>query len=499
MATQTFDVLVIGGGINGAAVARDAAGRGLKVMLAEKGDYARATSSASSKLIHGGLRYLEQLELGLVRESLRERADLLGTAPHLVTPLRFLLPIYGWQRRSALLLRAGLALYNFLGAGDRLPRSGRLDAAATAQLPLTRESLKEVLHYHDCQTDDARLVLAVLLDARARGADILNYRSVTAVTPVDSGYGIDLDERGMPRTIEARFVVNAAGPWAGEIDKMCGKAPPQRFRLVRGSHIVLRNPDPSKSDAYLLQDEGERVIFVIPWIEGRFLLIGTTDVPHHEAAGVANCSDAERDYLLNAYNRYFAREDRRVSGKDILHSFAGVRVLEDRGERRPSRFTRRPWLNDKANGAGGLVSLYGGKLTTHRSFAERVMEALGRLGAHVGNTWTQGVPLHGGSLSREALPRLAEQGPEAIPVDVRHRWASTYGDRIETLFENISREPALAEEIAPGVTRAELEYGVEMEDARTAEDFLLRRTKLHLLLDEAGRGAVANWFAKAAG
>ena len=185
LVTQSFDVLVIGGGIHGAAVARDAAGRGLKVMLAEKGDYACATSSASSKLIHGGLRYLEQLELALVRESLVERAGLLKTAPHLVEPLRFLLPIYGWQKRPALLLHAGLALYDLLSIGDGLPPSGRLKPQEIAELPrLRRENLNAVLHYHDCQADDARLVLAVLLDARARGADILNRRAVTAIEPL---------------------------------------------------------------------------------------------------------------------------------------------------------------------------------------------------------------------------------------------------------------------------------------------------------------------------
>ena len=241
MVTQSFDVLVIGGGIHGAAVARDAAGRGLKVMLAEKGDYASATSSASSKLIHGGLRYLEQLELALVRESLVERAGLLLTAPHLVEPLRFLLPIYGWQKRPALLLHAGLALYDLLSIGDGLPPSGRLKAPEIASLPrLRREDLNAVLHYHDCQADDARLVLAVLLDARARGADILSRREVTAITPLTNGYGIELDERGVKRQVDARFIVNAAGPFVAQVDAMSSVAPPRRpLRLIRGSHIVL--------------------------------------------------------------------------------------------------------------------------------------------------------------------------------------------------------------------------------------------------------------------
>ena len=263
MATQSFDLLVIGGGIHGAAVARDAAGRGLKVMLAEKGDYAGATSSASSKLIHGGLRYLEQLELRLVRESLVERAGLLKTAPHLIEPLRFLVPIYAWQKRPALLMRTGLALYDLLSIGsDGMPASGRLGADEVASLPrLKRDGLTAVLHYHDCQTDDARLVLAVLLDARARGADILNRRAVTAVQALADGYRVELDERGTKRSVEARFIVNAAGPWVDAIGGLSRAAPPPRAtRLVRGSHVVLKMPEPAEADAPSLRVSGFSVL-----------------------------------------------------------------------------------------------------------------------------------------------------------------------------------------------------------------------------------------------
>ena len=296
LVTQSFDVLVIGGGIHGAAVARDAAGRGLKVMLAEKGDYACATSSASSKLIHGGLRYLEQLELALVRESLVERAELLKTAPHLVEPLRFLLPIYGWQKRPALLLHAGLALYDLLSIGDGLPPSGRLKPQEIAELPrLRRENLSAVLHYHDCQADDARLVLAVLLDARARGADILNRRAVTAIEPLANGYTIELDERGAKRRVDARFIVNAAGPFVAGVDALSSIAPPPRpLRLIRGSHIVLRMPEPVEADAYTLQDQEDRVIFVLPWLDRRFLIVGTTEVPERGDPGAAACSAEEQ-------------------------------------------------------------------------------------------------------------------------------------------------------------------------------------------------------------
>jgi glycerol-3-phosphate dehydrogenase len=500
VATQSFDLLVIGGGIHGAAVARDAAGRGLKVMLAEKGDYACATSSSSSKLIHGGLRYLEQLELKLVRESLVERAGLLKTAPHLVAPIRFLLPIYGWQKRQALMLRAGLAIYDVLSFGDGLPASGRLDDDDIAQLPrLRQDGLGSVLYYYDCKTDDARLTLAVLLDARARGADILNRRAVTAIAPLDNGYGVDLDERGRKRHVDARFIVNASGPWIAGVDAMTEAAPPPRpLRLVRGSHIVLPMPDPPQADAYTLQDEEERVVFVIPWLSGRFLVVGTTDVPHQGDPGAARCSAEEETYLLAAYNRYFADPRGLAAAAEIVFTWSGVRALEDDEETKPSRITRSPALAETSNGTGGFVTIYGGKLTTHRALAEDVLDTLRRLGANMGGSWTKDVPLHGGSLSRRALLARAEQRPESIPPDMRRRWALTYGDQIEALFERLARDPASAAAIAPGVIRAELEHAAEVEDAMTDEDFLLRRTKFHLTLDAAARGAVRQWFATAA-
>ncbi len=496
MPTQSFDILVIGGGIHGAAVARDAAGRGLKVMLAERGDYACATSSASSKLIHGGLRYLEHLELALVRESLVERAQLLKTAPHLVEPLRFLLPIYGWQKRPALLLHAGLALYDLLSIGDGLQPSGRLKADEIAELPrLRREDLNAVLHYHDCQTDDARLVLAVLLDARARGADILNRRAVTAIEPLANGYAVELDERGVKRRIDARFIVNAAGPFVAGVDAMSSVAPaPRQLRLVRGSHIVLNMPEPTQADAYTLQDTEDRVIFVLPWLDRRFLIVGTTEVPEQGDPAAAVCTAQEQAYLLDAYNRYFAGANGSAAATDVVWSFAGVRALQDHGEKRPSRLTRRPALASISNGTGGFVTLYGGKLTTHRAFAEDVLDALSDLGAYMGGPWTKDVPVFGGSETRAVLLSLVAQGPETISRETRHRWAFAYGDQIRLLYEKVLLDPSLAREIAPGVTLAELAHAAEREDAMTGEDFLLRRTKLHLMLDEPDREAVANWF-----
>jgi glycerol-3-phosphate dehydrogenase len=499
VATRSVDLLVIGGGIHGAAVARDAAGRGLKVMLAEKDDYASATSSASSKLIHGGLRYLEHLELALVRESLLERASLLKTAPHLVIPQRFLLPIYGWQKRQAWFVHAGLALYDLLSLGDGLAPSGRLSGREIAHLPhLRQDGLASVLHYHDAKTDDARLTLAVLLDARSRGADVLSRRAVTAISSIDNGYAVEVDERGHKVDIAARFIVNASGPWVASVDAMTAAAPPPRpLRLVRGSHIVLAMPKPQLRDAYTLQDEDERVIFVIPWLEGRFLIVGTTDVPHKGDPGAAVCSAEEESYLLAAYNRYLADPAGPATSRDVAFTWSGVRALHDDEATRPSRISRSAALSSAANGLGGFVTLYGGKLTTHRLLAEQVLDRLASLGAKMSGPWTKGVALFGGNLSRAELLARAESGPASLAYETRRRLAFTYGDQIQALFARMAAAPSAAEEIAPGVTRAELEHAVEAEDAMTAQDFLLRRTKLHLVLDLTGREAVARWFATA--
>ena len=378
-----------------------------------------------------------------------------------------------------------LAFTTCLSIGDGLPPSGRLKPQEIGALPrLRRENLNAVLHYHDCQTDDARLVLAVLLDARARGADILNRRAVTAIEPLANGYAVEMDERGVKRRVDARFIVNAAGPFVAEIDAMSRIAPPpRRLRLVRGSHIVLNMPEPIQEDAYTLQDTEDRVIFVLPWLDRRFLIVGTTEVPQESDAGTAACSLQEQAYLLDAYNRYFAGPGGPVSDKDVVWSFAGVRALQDDHGKKPSRLTRRPALASIANGTGGFVTLYGGKLTTHRAFAETVLDALRDLGARMGGPWTKDVPLYGGCETRAGLLSLVAQGPTSLSRETCHRWAFAYGDQIERLYANVLLDPSLAREIAPGVPLAELVHAVEVEDAMTAEDFLLRRTQAPSPLD----------------
>lgn len=503
MPSSCVDILVVGGGIHGAAIARDAAGRGLKVMLAEREDYASFTSSASSKLAHGGLRYLEHMEFGLVRESLSERAGLLKTAPHLVSPLKFLLPVFDWQKRSAWFVHTGLALYDLLSLGREMPGSGRLSKSEVEALPhLRREHLKAVLHYHDAHADDARLTLSAALDARARGADVANRRAVTAIAPRGDGYTVTISEGGKTKEIGARFIVNTAGPFVGEVDAMIppeashGAPSPTDIRFVRGSHIVLPMPDPPETCAYTLQDEGERIIFSIPWLAGKFLMVGTTDIPQAGAPCHAVCSAEEKTYLLEAYNRYFARAGSPVADCDIVFDWAGLRTLHGSPDEDPSRITREVTIETATQGAGGFLSLVGGKLTTHRATAEQVLSRLQSMGLDMGPAWTKGVPLYGGTLDRDALRARAEDGPNVISPETRRRWAFTYGDKIDDLYGLIEKDAALAAEIVPGVPRVELEHAVSVEDASTGEDFLWRRTKLRLTLDERSCERIEDWFAR---
>ena len=502
------DLLVVGGGINGAAVARDAAGRGLSVYLAEAGDYAHATSSASSKLIHGGIRYLEQMEFRLVRESLHEREVLMRMAPHLVFPLEFLVPVMEDQPRPAWMVRLGLWLYDRLSGRRLLGPSGRLSAAEVAAIPRLRKArLRGVLHYPDCWTDDSRLTLETLLDARARGADIGNYRALAEVEVVDGLYRARIESRLPPgeagrrrdETVLARAMVNAAGPWAasllGRVAGADGAHPRARgLKLVRGSHVVVPMPTPVDHRAFTLQNGDRRVVFVLPWLD-RFLILGTTDIVHGGDPGDAACTEAERDYLLACYRDFF---DHDIGPGDVVWSWSGVRPLVDDGSANPSEVTRDYVIDVQRPGAGPLVTIYGGKLTTHRRLAEQVMSALADQGVAMGPGWTAGAPLHGGGMDRAALAALAEEGAGIDPA-TRRRWVFTYGSATRDLYARIAQDPALARDVAPGIPEAELLYARETEDAATAEDFLYRRTKTFILLDEAGRQAVADWFDRRSG
>ena len=496
--TDRYDIAVVGGGINGAAIARDAAGRGLRVFLAERADYANATSSASSKLVHGGIRYLEHGEFRLVRESLHERETLLAIAPHLVTPLRFLLPITSTQPRAAWKVRIGLALYDLLSGRQRLQRTGRLQRHEIDTLTgLRRNDLRAVLHYPDCWTDDARLTLSTLLDARARGAVIRNRCEVTGIQPCPAGgYRVELRSQGFRSGIDARVVVNAAGPWADRLlDRVEGRGgrPPTRLRLVRGSHIVVRTPPGIGSDAWTLQHTDGRVVFVIPWLGGRYRIIGTTDVTHEGDAASARCSTTERDYLLATVNRFFHHP---LRPEDVVWDWSGVRPLVDDGEAEPSKITRDYRFALERHGDGALLTVFGGKLTTHRLLAERALDQLAPIVGPLSAPWTRTAPLAGGDVPADQLDAMAAAGPAILPSATRARLVHTYGSTARALFETVLQQPLHAREIAPGIPEVELRHAIDHEDARTADDFLFRRTKTFIDLAGPDMGAIHIWFGR---
>ncbi len=496
MQSRRFDLAIIGGGINGAAIARDAAGRGLSVFLAEAQDYAQGTSSRSSKLIHGGLRYLEQGEIHLVRESLSERATLLRIAPHLVRPLHFLLPVHRLYGRPAWLLRLGLVFYDLFAGRQKLNSSGRLTSNERMRLTgLKQNMLSDVLYYSDCAGDDTRLVIETLLDARAHGADIGNYRRVLSVRKNHSGFTLKLHTAAGEQEIEAQCVVNAAGPWVNEVvENVFGATPQRKLRLVRGSHLVVAMPKPGFDHAFLLQNPDKRVVFVIPWLEGQRLLIGTTDVNHTHSPDEVTCTAAERDYLLSSYNRYFTPA---LEHSDILESFAGLRPLVGGANKAAQKLSRDYLIMGQAFRGAALMTVYGGKLTTHRALAEKVLRRLARLLPHTqaanwGPSWTAHASLPG------ALPRdkADDNSLAALSPAIRARYQHLYGTRQSLIAGILSKEPQTAREIAQDVIEAELIFARDHEDARGPEDFLYRRTHLGFVMSLAEQEKIARWFSR---
>jgi len=486
-----FDVVVVGGGINGSGLARDLAGRGWRVLLAEAQDLASHTSSASTKLVHGGLRYLETYEFALVRKSLQEREVLLRSAPHLIRPLRFVLP-HAPHLRPAWLIRLGLFLYDHLARRELLPGSRGLRLAGSVYGAPLKPEFRRGFAYSDGWADDARLVVANALDAQARGAEVLTRCAVTrAVRGAD--WRVTLQDG---RELRSRALVNATGPWAEcflreHAQDAGGRPLPARgLRLVKGSHIVVAQRF-THDHAYLFQNPDGRILFAIPY-EGRFTLIGTTDVelPAHEAPPAhAEISAAEVDYLCAQASRYLARP---VAPSDVLWRYAGVRPLLDEGGS-ASRATR-DYLLETDAGAAPLLNVWGGKLTTYRKLAEDGATQLGALLGELRRPWTQGATLPGGDLGAHGLDlaaftaELQTRHPDRPPPLVA-RLARAYGSAAPGLLA----APAGAE-VAPGLFESELRHLADHEWARDAEDVLWRRSKLGLHYTAAQRAAVAAWF-----
>ena len=489
---MTYDLVVVGGGINGAGIAADAAGRGLSVLLAEMGDLAGATSSHSSKLIHGGLRYLEYYEFRLVREALMEREVLLSKAGHIVWPQRFVLP-QAAGGRSGLLLRAGLFLYDHLGPRRRIPGSGALDLNRDpAGLPL-KQDLHRGFSYWDCRVDDARLVVLNARAAAEKGAVIATRTRVTKISASNGVWRVSLAGPEGLRKVQAGALVNAAGPWVqGVADVVQTPAGQTRepIRLVKGSHIVVPRVRGAE-DAYLFQSPDGRVVFAIPY-EDAFTLIGTTDIPYTGDPAKVEISREEEDYLLDLTREFFATPPQR---SDIVWRYSGVRPLYDDASTNASSVTRDYRFELTAEpGRPPLLTVLGGKLTTYRRLAEHALERLAPHIPKMGPAWTAKATLPGGDLGAGGLDGFVERltaKRAGFPPAYLRQLARRYGSLSDAVLGEARSLADLGADLGGGLTEREVRYLVAHEWARTPEDVLWRRTKCGLHMTEKERAGAA--------
>jgi glycerol-3-phosphate dehydrogenase len=494
--TIDCDVLVVGGGINGAGIARDAAGRGLSVVLCEKDDLAAHTSSASTKLIHGGLRYLEYYEFNLVRKALIEREVLLRAAPHIMWPLRFVMP-HAQGQRPALLIRAGLMLYDLLARRELLPGSAGIDLRNhPAGQPLKPEFTRGFI-YSDGWVDDARLVVLNAIDAAEKGATILTQAACTGAVRTATGWQANLFKASCGDIrVNARYLVNAAGPWtAGFLQQAAPKAEPRHLRLIKGSHIIV--PRIFEHDnAYIFQHPDGRIVFAIPY-EQDFTLIGTTDLDYQGDAGQVAITADEISYLCELVSYYFAKA---VTPGDVVWTYSGVRPLVEDEAADAKAVTRDYRLEVDAEGGAPLLSVFGGKITTFRKLAEEAVDLIAKSLGNPHGHWTAHACLPGGDLygadpqNRSVLEfkdwvRGLQQRYGWLKSPLVARYARAYGTRIHTLLDNRNKIEDMGDEIAPGLYVAEIEYLRRYEWARSAQDILWRRSKLglHLPADTADR------------
>lgn len=486
-----FDLAVVGGGINGTGIARDAAGRGLRVLLVEQNDLASATSSASSKLIHGGLRYLEHYEFGLVRAALKEREILLRAAPHLVRPLRFVLPLNP-ARRSTIMLRLGLLLYDWIGWRKILPGTREIDLLTDAAGEPLRYAFHHAYEYSDCFADDARLVVLNAVDAAERGASIRT-RTRCVRAEREKEWQLILNARGRRETATARVLVNAAGAWVESfIDGVVRQTEPHGSRdrkphlmLDKGSHIVVRRLY-DHDRAYILQAADRRVVFAIPF-QDDFTLIGTTDAKFVGDPAMVAPSGEEIDYLCGVANEYFRNT---VSAADVVWAYAGVRSLYGDVKRKAQDVGREyALLLDERSGEAPMLTVYGGKLTTYRRLAEDVLAKLAHFFPNT-RPWTARSPLPGGDFVYDGMETLIARTVRTWPFlaqDHARRLAHAYGTRVADVLKNVAGPSDLGVRFGADLTAAEVRYLMSKEWAQTADDVLWRRSKLGLHLTDAQR------------
>ncbi|SCZ68919.1 homodimeric glycerol 3-phosphate dehydrogenase (quinone) [Epibacterium ulvae] len=509
------DLFIIGGGINGCGIARDAAGRGLSVSLAEMNDLASATSSAATKLFHGGLRYLEFFEFRLVQEALIEREVLLKAMPHISWPMRFVLPfhkdmrfdsetptsrlltkIMPWMkgRRPAWLIRLGLFLYDTLGKRGILPGTTKIDLTTSPLGQPIKDKFKTAFEYSDCWVEDARLVMMNARDAQARGAEIMTRTKVIGAERTDDHWIIRLEDTTTGETLErrAKLLVNAGGPWVADVlHQKLGQNSKENVRLVRGSHLVV--PKLYDHDrCYFFQGTDGRIIFAIPYEED-FTLIGTTDADHTDPQTKPECTDEERDYLLAFASQYFEKP---IAKDQVVWSYSGVRPLYDDGASSATAATREYVLSLDTK-AAPLLNVFGGKITTYRKLAEAALVKIGAALPGVSGAWTAGVALPGGDFPVEDVKvlqdKLAMDYPFLDPYATR-RMIRAYGTEAWEVLGDATQAEDLGQAFGATLTARELDWAIAREWVRSGEDFLWRRTKLGLRLDESERSAVETYI-----
>lgn len=488
-----YDMLIVGGGINGVGIARDAAGRGLSVLLCEQDDLAGHTSSASTKLIHGGLRYLEYYEFGLVRKSLLEREVLMRAAPHIIRPLSFVMP-HNPGLRPAWLIRAGLFLYDHLARRELLPGSRGVNLRTHAAGQPLKPEFEMGFMYADAWVEDARLVVLNALDAAERGATILpRTRCVSARRHADL-WEMTLQPAGgeAAQVVRGRALVNATGPWVMDVlRESLGMQSQRHLRLAKGSHIVVRRLF-GHDHAYILQNPDKRILFAIPY-ERDFTLIGTTDVEYEGDPADASITDAEIAYLCEMANRYFTHS---ISPADVVWSFSGVRPLLADDAADLSAVSRDYVLEcDATSERAPLLSVFGGKITTYRRLAEEALDLLAQSLPELKSAWTAGAPLPGGDIPNadfEGFLANFRRSVPWLPEALARRYARAYGTRVDRLLAGASGVTQLGEDYGGGLYEAEIDYLTNQEWAQTAEDILWRRSKLGLhVSDETAKRLAA--------
>ena len=493
---EIVDLFVIGGGVNGAGIARDAAGRGLSVILCEKDDLAEGTSSRSGKLVHGGLRYLEYYEFRLVREALIEREVLLESAPHIIWPMRFVLP-HSPDDRPAWLVRLGLFLYDHLGGRKRLPATRTLNLRTAPEGAPIKDAFRRGFEYSDCWVDDARLVVINALDAAERGARVFTRTACTAVRRENGLWVVEMQDgrTGIRTVVRARALINAAGPWVNDIvNRVAGQNSRRNVRLVKGSHIVVPKFWEGRQ-AYLIQNSDKRVIFINPY-QNDLALIGTTDIPYEGRPEDVAADESEVDYLIKVVNRYF---ERGLARGDVVYSFSGVRPLYDDNADNPSAVTRDYIFElDAPDAQAPLLSVFGGKITTFRKLAEHALDRIAPFFPHMGKPWTAKAHLPGGDIANadfeQFLGDLARAYPW-MPASLVKHYGRLYGTRTRALVGNAGSLEQLGRRFGKDFFEREAAYLFEHEWALTAADILDRRTKHALHLSSGERAAFEDWCA----